>query len=528
MKKLYKLQRKYQARPSYTVDILHGNLWSSLSAFAIPIALAGILQQLFHLADTAVVGRFADTNALAAVGVNGELTALLVSLSGGLAVGVNVLTAHAIGSLAQSSADNSEIKQRISNTADSGSRSTSAVNRNRAVQTVLPNGSDTHSSLPRIFSASIRIALVWGIFLTVIGQFLAVPILQLMQTPEEILTSAVTYFRIYLIGYPFLLLYDFGAAMLRGKGDSLHPTIAIVFSGVINVLLNLFFVLVLHFGVAGVAIATVLSNIVSAILVIIHSAVLSEDLSTDSVHTRHTWNLLPFRASSATKMKVHRPFTLHAQTAQTTAQILRIGIPAALQSAVFCFANIFVQSAVNQLGASVIAGATIAMNYEYLTFYILTAFGQAATSFTGQNMAAGNISRCRKILLYSIWEGMILCGICTTMISVFHTAFAGFFSTDPAAVEAAGTRILITVLWEPIYAVFEGIAGALRGRGKAIVPAVIAIFGTCVFRIVWVLTVFAANPAEHTLYAAFPLSWIIIDVSIGIYYRACQPTETKE
>ncbi len=421
------------------MDMLHGPLTKKLLLFTLPIALSSMVQQLFNAADTAVVGYFGSADALAAVGTNTEIVALIVTLSSGLAVGANVLVANLIG------------KQ------ESG-------------------------KIP----AAVRTALLLAVFVgaagLVLGQGLAGPLLQLIENPAGILEQAACYLRVYLLGYPFLLLYDFGAAALRAQGDSRYPFLALLFSGAVNVGLNLVFVVGLRMGVTGVAAATDVSTLLSAGMVL-HRLI-------------KEGNLAP---------AAHAPQFSPA----FAAKILRVGIPSALQGAVFCFANIFVQASVNRFGETAIAGSTIAMNFEYFTYYSITAFGQTTTTFTSQNYAAGQRGRCREIL----WRSLVLSALCSAipiyLIVGVRTFFSGLFTPDTAVIESASVRILCILLYEPLCNLYEIPAGALRGSGHAACPAVMTAVGTCAFRIVWILTVFRANPALTVLYHAFPLSWVV-------------------
>ena len=382
--------------------MLHGPLTGKIIFFALPVALSSMLQQLFNAADTSVVGHFGNANALAAVGTNGEIVALLVTLSAGLAVGANVLIARYIGE-------------------------------------------GKLSAVSEALHTAVMLAVVCGILGAVLGQFLSGPLLRAIHTPGNVLDSAVLYLRIYFLGYPFLMLYDFGSAILRSKGDSRRPFLALTVSGVINVLLNLFLVVVCRLGVAGVAIAT--------------------DLAT--------------------------------------------GIPAAIQGAVFCFANIFVQASVNSFGAVATAGSTIAMNFEYFGYYMITAFGQAATTFTSQNFAAGQKKRCRQILGICILFSVLFCSVITVPLTVWCHAASRIFSSEQAVIDAACVRILLILIWEPICCFYEIPAGFLRGMGHSTLPAVLTVLGTCVLRIVWIFTVFRHYHTLESLFVVFPVSWVV-------------------
>ena len=436
--------------------MLHGPLPGKILLFTLPIALSSMLQQLFNAADTAVVGLFGDANALAAVGTNTEIVALIVSISTGLAVGANLLVANRIG-------------------------------RNET------------DKIPEIIQTAILLALIISIAGCVLGQLVCRPLLILMQTPAAILNEAVLYLRIYLIGYPFLLLYDFASAILRAQGNSRYPFIALTLSGIANVGLNLLFVAMFRMGVSGVAAATAISTALSAVLVLGH---LTRDM---------------------------KPRVRHLHFLRTAAgEILKTGIPAAVQGAVFCFANIFVQASVNTFGETAIAGSTIAMNFEYFTYYIITAFGQTATTFTGQNYAAEQQKRCRQILWVSLGLATVCSAIPIFSIVFFRSFFSGLFTSDAAVIESASVRILCILLFEPLCNFYEIPAGCLRGRGHSFYPAAATMVGTCALRVLWIFTIFQKSPALSMLYHAFPLSWVvtILLVNAGFFFmRTIRPSK---
>ena len=421
-----------------SIDMLHAPLTGSLILFALPIAFSSMLQQLFNAADTAVVGRFANADALAAVGTNGEIVALLVTLSAGLAVGANVLIARLIGE-------------------------------------------GKTAQISDVLHTSLLCALIFGLFGALTGQWLARPLLLAIHTPDTVLRDAVRYLRIYFAGYPFLMLYDFCAAILRARGDSRSPFLALTLSGVVNMLLNLFFVIVCGLGVSGVAIATGLATALSAILLLV-----SLCRADDAFHL------------SFGRLRIHREYLL---------PLLSIGVPAAVQGAVFCLANIFVQASVNSFGAIATAGSTIAMNFEYIGYYMITAFGQAATTFTSQNYAAGNLLRCKRILGICLWEATLFSAVITVPITLWCPFFSGLFSNDSEVIAAACVRILLILSLEPICSFYEIPAGSLRGIGYSTLPALLTILGTCVLRIAWIFTVFAHFHTLESLFVVFPLSW---------------------
>lgn len=468
--------------------MLHGALTSNLIFFAIPIALSSMLQQLFNAADTSVVGHFANADALAAVGTNGEIVALLVTLSAGLATGANVLIAKYIGE-----------------------------KRTEHISGAL------HTAL--------RFALISGICGALFGQFISRPLLTAIQTPTDILDSAILYLRIYFIGYPFLMLYDFGSAILRAKGDSRRPFLALTLSGIVNVGLNLFFVIVCHLDVSGVAIATDITTALSAGLVLfwLHS-------ETDEFHlSLHTFfstpNAIAVSVSNTIVASESGNTTLSQQNFQTKSHqtqkyllpILATGIPAAIQGAVFCFANIFVQASVNNFGTIATAGSTIAMNFEYFGYYMITAFGQAATTFTSQNFAADKRNRCRQILTHCLMLSVLFSALITAPLTIWRFEFSALFSSDQSVIEASALRIMLILLFEPICSFYETPAGSLRGCGHSTLPAILTVLGTCVLRIVWIFTVFSHVHTLESLFVVFPISWVVTILLVWVGFLFVKP-----
>ncbi len=439
------------------IDMLHGPLLGKLLLFTLPIALSSMIQQLFNAADTAVVGYFGSESALAAVGTNTEIIALIVTVSSGLSLGVNILIANHIGQ-------------------------------------------NETSKIPDAVQSSMLLACFIGIIGLVIGQLAAVPLLKLIQTPRSILNSAKLYLRLYMLGYPFLLLYDFGASVLRARGDSRYPFSALMISGIANIGLNLLFVIVFRLGVAGVAVATDISNLLSSILV-----------------------LRRLKSEKIFCFSVKKPmFSL-----RIARNVLKCGIPSAVQGAVFCFANIFVQASINLFGETAIAGSTIAMNFEYFTYYIITAFGQTATTFTSQNYSAGKLDRCGRILRLILLLSFVCSSVPIFIIVLFRNMFCGIFTAEAAVIKSAEIRILCILLFEPLCNLYEIPAGVLRGSGHTLYPAVSTVIGTCAFRIIWICTVFKNTASITALYYAFPLSWIFTILLINIGYLIIKPLKNK-
>ena len=421
-----------------SIDMLNGSLTRKIIMFALPIVLTSVVQQLFNSADTAIIGRFGESGALAAVGTNGEIVAMLVSLSSGLSVGANVIISRYIGS-------------------------------------------GRTEKIPQAISTSVVTALIFGVFLAIVGQGCAMPLLRLISTPAEILEDAAVYLRIYCFSVPFLMLYDFGAAIFRSRGDSRKPLIALIISGAVNILLNLFFVIICGMNVAGVALATVIATALSAGIVLF-------------------WLIREVGEFHLTM----RYFQKHC-----FAQILRIGVPAALQGAVFCFANIFIQASVNKFGAAAAAGSAVAMTFEYFAYYVITSLAQAATTFISQNYAAGKLDRCKRTLWICLLLSFAACAAMTVPLTIFSSQASALFTADQREIEMSCARIMLILIFEPICTFYEIPAAAMRGLGRSALPADETIIGTCIFRIVWVFTVFAHFQSLQSLYIVFPITWVL-------------------
>lgn len=433
----------------YGVDMLNGSLVDKMIFFALPIAASSILQQLFNSADIAVVGRFAGPDALAAVGSNGPVINLLITLFIGLSVGTNVVISRAIGQ---------------------GQRKTVSD----AVHT------------------AIAVALFSGFLMAFVGQFASVWLLGIMKTPSSVLVLASRYLRIYFAGMPFIMLYNFGAAILRSKGDSRRPLYCLMGAGVCNVILNCIFVIGCGMSVDGVAIATVISNAFSAgavTMLLMHE----EE---------------PFRLK-ITSIRFHIP-ELKIMTA--------IGLPAGIQGSMFSFSNVFVQTAINGFGATAVAGSATALNYEFFTWFFSDAFGQAVVTFTGQNFGAGDFPRCRRIF----YTGMLCTFLCTLIIglSISYSApvLVRVFTTDPGVSRFAVTRMRCVVTGAFLTTGYMIAGAALRGMGHSMSPAVMTILGTCVFRVVWIFTVLKIHHRFDVLMYVYPVTWILTSAMTLFWY----------
>lgn len=431
------------------LDMLHGPLLKKIIFFALPIAASSILQQLFNSADVAVAGRFAESGALAAVGSNSVLVSLFVNLFVGLSVGTNVVIAQYIGQ-----------------------------KRTKEVGTVV--------------HTSIRFALICGLAMMVVGLVLSRFLLEIVDTPADVFARALVYLRIYCIGMVFIIPYNFGAAILRSIGDTRRPLYCLIASGILNICLNLFLVIVFHLGVAGVAIATVISNGFSASIVLYI-------LCHENGMIRLCWERLQIQGADLKK-------------------IIQIGAPAALQSAVFSLSNICIQTAVNGFGSSAVAGMTAALNFESIGYFIVSAFSQTGVTFIGQNYGAGQYGRCKKILRLCLTSG-ILGTIVVSFAFIFtRNTVIRIFTVDPAEIEYAMARFLYAIPFLFLTNTYEVIGSALRGMGRSTLPAIFTVLGTVVFRVFWVYVVFPLWNSFQMLILVYPVSWVLTGGMMILYY----------
>lgn len=425
------------------IDILNGPMWDKILRYALPVAATGILGQLFNASDIAIVGNFAQGDtvaAVAAVGANGPVIGLLLNIFIGIALGANVVIANAIGR---------------------GDKETVS----RAVHT------------------SIVAAVIGGIIVGALGQLVAEPVLSMLQVPEDVFPLALKYMRIYLLGLPVIFLYNFEAAIFRSAGDTKTPLIALALSGVLNVILNLFFVVVLNKTVDGVAIATVLANIVSSV-VLLRRLLRSElFIHVEFKNLRIDWKILW--------------------------RILKIGVPAGIQGAVFSLSNIVVQSAINSLGKVTMAASSAAFNVEVMAYYILNSFGQACTTFVGQNYGAGQIDRCRKALKLCLIESVIAtaCAVCIALLSGKY--LIALFNNDPEVIRLGMVRMKFIFMSYIFSTIYDCMSGYMRGFGISLTPALLTIFGVCGTRIIWIYMVFPMSQTFETIMQVYPISLAI-------------------
>ena len=444
---------------SHQLDMLHGSIWNKLPRFALPVAATAILEQLFNASDVAVVGNFAGdaaekTAAVAAVGANTAIIGLIVNLFVGIALGANVVIANAIGR-------------------------------------------DDKDAVHRAVHTSILVALLGGAAIAVIGELIAGTLLHSLNVPDDVYPLALLYLRIYLLGMPVILLYNFEAAIFRSIGDTKVPLIALACSGVLNVILNLFFVAVLGMTVNGVAIATVISNALSSLILFIRL----------------------IRTDKYIKLE---PRSLRID-GQSMKLILKIGLPAGIQSAVFSLSNIVIQSAINSLGKVVMAASSAALNIELLAYYVLNSFSQACTTFVGQNYGARQIDRCRKTLLLSILEDFIASAIAIGIVLLSGRFLLSIFNSDPEVIEIGYTRLIYLFSAYVFSMLYEVLSGYMRGFGISLIPAILTTIGVCGIRIFWINFVFPQNPTFTTIMTVYPISLSSTALLIGIALLCFRP-----
>ena len=433
-----------------SMDMTEGPLMSKVLFFSLPIMLSGLLQLVFNAADTIVVGRFAGNQALAAVGSVGSLNNLLISLFIGLSVGVNVVVARYTGA-------RDFIKVR------------------KAVHT------------------SVLLSIVSGVGLSLLGYFAAYPLLRLMGSPEDVIDLAALYVRILFVGMPVQLLYNFCAAILRAIGDTKRPLYFLSFAGVINVVLNLIFVILFHMSVAGVALATIISQAISAVLVV-HCLVSMEG----PTHL----NLRKLRLDIDLFM-----------------EIVRIGLPAGIQSSMFSLSNVVIQSSVNSFGSIVIAGNAAAANVGNFVYQVMNTFQQSITCFAGQNIGARKPMRVMTAMKVCIIWAVVFGVIFGVTSCIFGTQLLSMYSTDAAVIEVGLERMYIMHLTYFLCGIMDVLTGALRGIGYSVLPMVVSLMGACVFRIFWVMTIFAAFPTMACLIASYPVSWLLTALVLLIFFN---------
>lgn len=432
------------------IDMLQGPLLSRILLFAFPLIASGVLQQSFNSVDVAVVGRFTGSHALAAVGSTGPVIGLLVNLFVGLSVGVNVIIANYIGQ------------------------------RN-------PEG------IRRAIGATAVLSVIGGLAMLIIGEFAARPVLELLGTPDSIIDDATLYVRVFVAGLPFMLIYNFGAAVLRSVGDTRRPFYALVIAGIVNVALNLIFVIGLGMGVEGVAWGTVASNVVNAAIIVGLLMREKGEIRLVFKDVRPNWPQLR--------------------------KICAIGVPAGMQGAVFAFSNAVILSAINSFGPDATAGSAAAINYEFYCYFIVSAFAQTAVAFISQNYGAGNYERIKRVFRLCLLLAVAGTAVFNITFALGRDFFILAFTTDPAVISFADTRMLVVLLFQFIAGYYEVAGSSMRGLGYSMTPTLIIIFGTCVLRLLWVFMLPVLGHDFAVLMAVYPVSWMFTNVAMFFAFR---------
>ena len=427
-------------RRSYEIDMLNGPVMPKLLTFAVPLMLSSVLQLTFNAADVIVVGRFEGDASLAAVGAPGALINLLINLFLGLSVGANVIVARWHG----------------------------AGDYNRTSQSV---------------HTAVALSLISGLAVGVLGFFLAGTFLSWMHTPEDVWPLATAYMRIYFLGMPANMIYNFGAAILRAIGDTRRPLMYLTIAGVINVLLNIVFVAFFGMGVRGVALATIISQIISAILVVLCL-----------VHTEGSIHL------NLKRLSLDR---------DRVVEIAKVGLPAGLQGMCFSFSNVIIQSTVNSFGTIATAGNTAASNIEGYIYVSMNSIYQAAITFTSQNVGAHRYERISRVARASLTAVSGIGLMMGLILYLFRPILFHIYTADDAVIAAASIRSGIIAPTYFLCGMMDVMVGLLRGMGSSVTPMIVSVMGACAFRLLWIALIFPFNPTLTMLYLSYPASWII-------------------
>ncbi len=438
-----------KTKRSFEIDMCNGPILSKIVIFALPLVASGILQLLFNAADVIVVGRFAGSQSLAAVGSTSSLINLLLNVFIGLSTGTNVLVARFYGS-------------------------------------------HNYRDLEETIHTSMLLSVICGFILIFIGEIFATPILELMGSPDDVLPLASLYIEVYFIGVPATLVYNFGSSILRAIGDTRRPLFYLLVSGVINVILNLIFVIYFSMGVAGVAAATVLSQCISAFLIV-------QCLR---------------RSDGPYRLRLKK---LRIVTGKLT-YIMKIGIPAGIQGAIFSISNVLIQSSINSFGSVAMAGSTAAGNIEGFVYTSMNAVYQTAISFTSQNYGARKYKRMRRCLIYCMILVTVV-GLVTGLgATIFGRQLLGIYSSDPEVIEYGMQRLVLLAAPYFLCGMMDTMAGGLRGMGCSILPLIESLTGACALRIVWIYTVFAVYHSLDVLFLSYSVSWILTALAHVITY----------
>ncbi len=438
------------ARQKHEVDMLHGPLYKNLIVYTMPLLLSGILQLLYNAADVVVVGRWGSSQSLAAVGSCGALMNLMINLFLGLSVGTSVIVAQRLGA-------------------------------------------GKYDLVSRAVQTAIIISAIGGVVIGAAGFGFSRTALELMDSPHDVIELATVYLRICMLGVPAVMVYNFGAAVLRAAGDTKRPLYFLAVSGAVNVILNLIFVIGFHMDVAGVALATIISQYMSAVLVV---------LCLVRSHTCYRFDPRKFKVSGHDLL-----------------EMVRIGLPAGLQGTLFSFSNVIIQSTVNSFGSVVMAGNSAASNLEGFIYTAMNSLYHAALTFTGQNYGARQYSRTKQVLLRCV---VLVCIVGIAMGGVlwlFHEPLLAIYAPGEADVIAAGTvRCSIIALTYFFCGIMDVMVGGLRGLGYSVMPMIVSLLGACGLRIVWIFAIFPLNPTLEFMYTSYPVSWVLTAATHVICY----------
>lgn len=438
-----------KGRQAFAVSMTEGSLWKNIFLFSCPLIFAQLLEVMFNLSDVAVVGRFADYRALGSVGSTSLLVTLFTGFLIGMGSGVNVRVAHGLG----------------------------AGNQKETEETI-------HSSF--------LICLLTGLIICAVGVFGSKSFLLLLNTKEELLDGAVNYLRIYSLGMPALGLYNFGNGVMSARGDTKRPLVYLFIAGILNVIMNLVFVIGFHMAAEGAAVASVMAQYLSAGLILHH------------LWTRKDVCRLRFR-----ELRFHK-------TAGKS--VLMLGIPGGMQQAIFAIANLFVQAGVNSFDAVTVSGNAAAANTDPLVYNSMFAFYTACASFMSRNLGAGKKDRVLKSYLICLTYAFLVGGTLGGLFLLFGEQFLSLFATEPAVIHAGKERLYIMSFSYAVSAFMDGSIAASRGIGKSIPPTVIVILGSCVFRVIWVFTIFAHFHTLTSLYLLYFFSWTITGAAEVVYF----------
>ena len=429
------------------MNMTEGSLTKKMVAFAMPVMITSVLQMLFNAADMMVVGSFVGAKALAAVGACSPLINLLVTFFTGVSSACNIIVATYYG----------------------------ANNRRK---------------ITKVLHTSILVAVIAGILMVLLGEILAVAGLRWMSTPEDVMAAAVLYMKIYFLSMPAMLIYNYGAAILRALGDSRHPLYFLIVSGVLNLVLNLLLVVGFHLEVEGVAIATTVSQyVVAAVLLWYLKSIDAE-----------------YRLNRA-NMRIDR---------HELGELMRLGVPAGIQGMLFSVSNIVIQSSINSFGSDIVAACSAVANVEGIVYVALSAISQATMSFTAQNAGAGFMQRVKKVVGISLLGTALIGGGMSAVLGFFGEPVLRLYTSDSVVLAAGVYRIQVVCIFYLFCGTMDVFAGCIRGLGYSFLPTVVSLLGACGLRVLWIITIFAKEQTLYTLYMAYPISWIATSVAHGL------------